>query len=207
MAVLGTIFFGIAAPTEAAAMGALGAMLLALAYGRLNLRNIWETTFQTMHTTSMALFIAVGANMFTGMFLSLGCGDVLTQMITAFPLGKWGIFFIIMLILLILGMFIDWIGIVLVMVPLITPIGDALGFDRLWFAMMVVVNLQLSFLSPPFAYAIFFLRGIIPDEMGIDTNTIIRGVLPFMALIAVGLMLMTLFPDIILWLPNTAMKR
>ena len=128
-------------------------------------------------------------------------------MITGFPLGKWGIFAFIMLILLILGMFIDWIGIVLVMVPLVTPIGDALGFDRLWFAMMVVVNLQLSFISPPFAYAIFFLRGIIPDEMGIDTSTIIRGVLPFMALIAVGLILMVIFPDIILWLPNTMMKR
>jgi len=207
LAVLGTIFFGIAAPTEAAAMGALGAMLLALGYGKLNLRNVWDTTFQTMHTTSMALFIAVGANMFTGMFLSLGCGDVLTNMITGFPLGIWGIFALIMLILLVLGMFIDWIGIVLVMVPLVTPIGDALGFDRLWFAMMVVVNLQLSFISPPFAYAIFFLRGIIPDEMGIDTSTIIRGVLPFMALIAVGLILMVIFPEIILWLPNTMMKR
>jgi tripartite ATP-independent transporter DctM subunit len=207
LAVLGTIFFGIAAPTEAAAMGALGAMLLALGYGKLNLGNMWETTFQTMHTTSMALFIAIGANMFTGMFLSLGCGDVLTNLITGLPLGKWGIFAFIMIILFILGMFIDWIGIVLVMVPLVTPIGDALGFDRLWFAMMVVVNLQLSFLSPPFAYAIFFLRGIIPDSLGIDTNTIIRGVLPFMALIAVGLTLMVLFPDIILWLPNTMMKR
>jgi tripartite ATP-independent transporter DctM subunit len=207
LAVLGTIFFGIAAPTEAAAMGALGAMLLALGYGKLNLGNMWETTFQTMHTTSMALFIAVGANMFTGMFLSLGCGDVLTNLITGLPLGKWGIFTFIMIILFILGMFIDWIGIVLVMVPLVTPIGDALGFDRLWFAMMVVVNLQLSFLSPPFAYAIFFLRGIIPDSMGIDTNTIIRGVLPFLALIAVGLTLMVIFPDIILWLPNTMMKR
>jgi TRAP-type mannitol/chloroaromatic compound transport system permease large subunit len=128
-------------------------------------------------------------------------------LITGVPLGKWGIFAIIMLILLILGMFIDWIGIVLVMVPLITPIGDSLGFERLWFAMMVVVNLQMSFLSPPFAYAIFFLRGIIPDEMGIDTNTIIRGVLPFIALIALGLTLMVVFPDIILWLPNTMMKR
>jgi tripartite ATP-independent transporter DctM subunit len=207
MSVLGAIFFGVAAPTEAAAMGALGAMLLALGYGKLNPGNVWETTFQTMHTTSMALFIAVGANMFTGMFLSLGCGDVLTNIITGVPLGKWGIFAIIMLILLILGMFIDWIGIVLVMVPLITPIGDSLGFDRLWFAMMVVVNLQMSFLSPPFAYAIFFLRGIVPDEMGIDTNIIIRGVIPFIALIALGLTLMIIFPDIILWLPNTMMKR
>jgi tripartite ATP-independent transporter DctM subunit len=207
LAVLGTIFFGIAAPTEAAAMGAIGALLLALAYKSLTLGAIWETAFRTMHTTAMALFIAIGANMFTGMFLGLGCGDVLTDVITSVPFGKWGSFAVIMFIVFILGMFIDWIGIVLVMVPLITPIGDALGFDRLWFAMCVIVNLQFSFMTPPFAYAIFFLRGIIPDDMGIDTNTIIRGVLPFVGLIAIGLTLMILFPDIILWLPNLMIKR
>jgi tripartite ATP-independent transporter DctM subunit len=207
LAVLGTIFFGIAAPTEAAAMGALGAMVLAWAYGKLTLKALWETTFQTMHTTSMALFIAIGASMFTGTFLGMGCGDVLTSLIVGVPFGKWGSFALIMFIVFILGMFIDWIGIVLVMVPLVTPIGDALGFDRLWFAMCVIVNLQFSFMSPPFAYAIFFLRGIIPDEMGIDTNTIIRGVLPYLGLIALGLALMILFPQIILWLPDHMMKR
>jgi tripartite ATP-independent transporter DctM subunit len=206
-AVLGTIFFGIAAPTEAAAMGAVGAAILALAYKSLNPKAIWETAFRTMHTTAMALFIAIGANMFTGMFLGLGCGDVLTDVITSVPFGRWGSFAVIMFIVFILGMFIDWIGIVLVMVPLITPIGDALAFDRLWFAMCVIVNLQFSFMTPPFAYAIFFLRGIIPEEMGIDTNTIIRGVLPFVGLIAVGLTLMIVFPEIILWLPNLMIKR
>lgn len=207
ISVLGTIFFGIAAPTEAAAMGAVGAMLLALAYGKLTFKAIWETTFRTMHTTSMALFIAVGANLFTGLFLGLGCGDVLTSLIVNVPFGKWGSFGLIMLIVFILGMFIDWIGIVLVMVPLVTPIGDALGFDRLWFAMCIIVNLQFSFMTPPFAYAIFFLRGIIPDEMGIDTNTIIRGVIPFIGMIAIGLTLMVLFPDLILWFPNQMIKR
>ena len=205
--VLGTLFFGIAAPTEAAAMGALGAMFLALGYRTLTWKALWETIFQTMSITSMALLIAVGANMFTSTFLGMGCGDVLTGIILKFPFGKWGVFFMIMLIVFLLGMFIDWIGIVLIMVPLVTPIGDAMGFDRLWMAMMIIVNLQMSFLSPPFAYAIFFLRGIIPDEMGIDTNTIIRGVIPFVALIALGLTLMVIFPDIILWLPNTMMKR
>jgi tripartite ATP-independent transporter DctM subunit len=207
LAVLGTIFFGIAAPTEAAAMGAVGAVILAFFYGSLNLKTIWETAFRTMHTTSMALFIAIGASMFTGTFLGMGCGDVLTDLIIGVPFGKWGSFALIMIIVFILGMFIDWIGIILVMVPLITPIGDALGFDRLWFAMCVVVNLQLSFLSPPFAYAIFFLRGVIPSEMGIDTNTIIRGVIPFLGLIIIGLTLMIIFPDIILWLPNLMIKR
>jgi tripartite ATP-independent transporter DctM subunit len=207
LAVLGTIFLGVAAPTEAAAMGAVGAMLLALAYGKLTFQAIWDTTFRTMHTTSMALFIAVGANMFTGLFLGLGCGDVLTNLIVSVPFGKWGSFALIMLIVFILGMFIDWIGIVLVMVPLVTPIGDALGFDRLWLAMCIIVNLQFSFMTPPFAYSIFFLRGIIPDEMGIDTNTIIRGVVPFIGMIAIGLTLMVVFPDLILWFPNLMIKR
>jgi tripartite ATP-independent transporter DctM subunit len=206
LTVLGTIFFGIAAPTEAAAMGALGAMLLALAYRSLSWKTLWDTMFQTMHTTAMALFIAIGASMFTGTFLGLGCGDVLTELIINVPFGKWGSFLLIMLIIFVLGMFIDWIGIVLVMVPIITPIGDSLGFNRIWLAMMVIVNLQMSFMSPPFAYAIFFLRGIIPEEMGIDTNTIIRGVIPFICLIAVALVILFIFPEIILWLPSRMLK-
>ncbi len=205
--VLGTLFFGIAAPTEAAAMGALGAMLLALGYRSLTWKVLWDTVFQTMSTTSMALLIAIGANMFTSAFLSMGCGDVLTGLILKFPFGKWGVFFMIMLVVFILGMFIDWIGIILIMVPLVTPIGDAMGFDRLWMAMMIIVNLQMSFLTPPFAYAIFFLRGICPDEWGIDTETIIRGVYPFIALIAIALIIMVFFPQIILWLPNLMIKR
>lgn len=205
--VLGTLFFGIAAPTEAAAMGALGAMLLALGYRTLTWKALWETMFQTMSTTSMALLIAVGANMFTSTFLGMGCGDVLTGLILKFPFGKWGVLVMIMLIVFLLGMFIDWIGIVLIMVPLVTPIGDAMGFDRLWMAMMIIVNLQMSFMSPPFAYAIFFLRGICPDEWGVDTNTIIRGVFPFIAMIALGLILMVIFPQIVLWLPNLMIKR
>lgn len=207
LSVLGTIFFGIAAPTEAAAMGAVGAVILALIYRTLTLKVIWEAAFRTVHTTAMALFIAISANIFTGMFIGLGCGDVLTALITNVPFGRWGSFVAIQVIILIMGMFIDWIGILLLFVPLITPIGDALGFDRLWFAMCAIVNLQFSFMTPPFAYAIFLLKGIAPPEMGIDTNTIIRGVLPFVGMIAIGLTLMIIFPDIILWLPNLMIKR
>lgn len=206
LTVLGSIFFGIAAPTEAAAMGAIGAIMLALAYRSLSWKTLWDTMFQTMHTTAMALFIAVGASMFTGTFLGMGCGDVLTKLIVNMPFGKWGSFVLIMVIVFVLGMFIDWIGIVLVMVPLVTPIGDSLGFNRIWLAMMIIVNLQMSFMTPPFAYAIFFLKGIIPDEMGISANTIIRGVIPFIALIAIALVLMGLFPEIILWLPSKMLK-
>jgi len=99
-------------------------------------------------------------------------------------------------------MFIDWIGIIFIMIPLVTPIGAALGFNKLWFAMMIVVNLQMSFMSPPFAYSIFYLRGISKPEWGIETNHIIRGIIPFIFLIMVSLVLCIIFPDIILGLPK-----
>jgi len=107
-----------------------------------------------------------------------------------------------MFICFILGMFIDWIGIVFIMVPIVTPIGAALGFNPLWFAMMICVNLQMSFLTPPFAYAIFFVKAASPPEFGVQTSDVIKGVIPFIVLIMVGLVLCIIFPDIILWLPG-----
>jgi TRAP-type mannitol/chloroaromatic compound transport system permease large subunit len=131
---------------------------------------------------------------------------VVTNLLLSAPGGRWGVFTLIMFIVFILGMFIDWIGILFITVPLITPIGNTLGFDPLWFAMMVCVNLQLSFLTPPFAYAIFYLKGIAKPEWEIDTSHIIRGVIPFILLIMVGLGLLVLFPQLILWLPRLMVK-
>jgi tripartite ATP-independent transporter DctM subunit len=206
LAVLGTIFLGIASPTEAAAVGALASILLAAAYRSLNLRVVKETAYRTMGTFSMVFVIVVGASFFTGVFLRMGCGDVVANLITAMPGGKWGSFLIIMFIIFILGMFIDWIGIIMIMIPIVSPIVVDLGFDPLWFAMMIIVNLQMSFLSPPFAYAIFFLKGVTTPEMGIDSSHIIRGVIPFIGLIAIGLVLLIKFPQLILWLPSMMIK-
>jgi len=128
------------------------------------------------------------------------------NLVLASPGGRWGAFAVIMFIVFILGMFIDWLGIIFIMVPIITPIGPALGFDELWFAMMIIVNLQMSFMTPPFAYAIFFLRGAAPPELGVSTADIIRGVIPFVILIMVGLGLLVAFPDLILWLPHQMIK-
>jgi len=119
----------------------------------------------------------------------------------AAPGGKWGVFLIIMFVTFILGMFIDWIGIVLLLVPIVTPIAVRVGFDPVWFAIMICINLQMSFLTPPFAYSIFFLKGVAPKELNIETTDIIRGVIPFVLLIMLGLLLCVIFPDIILWLP------
>ncbi len=206
LAVLGSIFLGIAPPTEAAAVGAFAAILLALAYRRLTFTVLKDTAFQTLRVTSKVIFVAVCGFLFTGIFLGLGGGDVVKDLILASPGGRWGAFAVIMFIVFILGMFIDWLGIIFIMVPIITPLGPALGFDELWFAMMIIVNLQMSFLTPPFAYAIFFLRGAAPPELGVTTADIIRGVIPFVILIMVGLALLVIFPEIILWLPHQMIK-
>jgi tripartite ATP-independent transporter DctM subunit len=202
LAVLGSIFFGIAAPTEAAAVGALAATLLAVVYRKFTFKALVETALTTMKHSGMILLIASLSFAFVGIFIRAQCGVVVQEFLLAAPGGRWGVFFVIMFICFILGMFIDWIGIVFIMVPIITPVGAALGFDPLWFGMMICVNLQMSFLTPPFAYAIFFVRAASPPEFGVQTGDVIRGVIPYIFLIMVGLILCIVFPDIILWLPN-----
>lgn len=204
--VLGSIFFGLATPTEAAAVGAVASLCMAVGYRGLNWKVLKDTTFHTLRVGSMIILLVIGGFMFTGSFMSLGCGDIVEKVILGAPFGKWGAFGIIMLLVFILGMFIDWVGILLIMIPIITPIGRKLGFDDLWFAMMVCISLQIAYLSPPYAPAIFFLRGVCRPEYGINTNTIIRGCIPFIGLIALGLGLMILFPEIITWLPTKMIK-
>jgi len=206
LAVLGSIFFGIAAPTEAAAVGALAATLMAAAYRKLDFRVIKETCFATAGTFSMVFIVVVGATFFTSIFLGLGCCDVVNSFVLAAPGGKWGALLVIMFIVFVLGMLIDWIGIVLIMIPIVTPIAAQVGFDPLWFSMMIIVNLQMSFISPPFAYAIFFLKAITTPEQGIDSGHIIRGAVPYIAIIAIGLVLMAVFPEIVTWLPDRMIR-
>jgi len=135
-----------------------------------------------------------------------GGGDAVKEIILAAPGGKWGIFAIVMFVVFMLGYFIDWLGILFIVVPIITPVGDALGFDPLWFAMMICVNLQTSFMTPPFAYAIFYLKGAADPSLGITAGDIIRGVFPFVFLILIALGLLVAFPQLILWLPGQMIK-
>jgi len=202
LAVLGSIFTGIATPTEAGAVGALAATILAIAYRKFNFGVLKETALGTIKLAGMVLLIAGLAFSFVGVFIRAGCGQVVEEFILGAPGGKWGAFALIMFLCFILGMFIDWIGIVFIMVPIITPIGAALGFNPLWFGMMICVNLQMSFMTPPFAYAIFFVKGAAPPELEVTTADIIRGVVPFVILIMVGLFLCIIFPQILLWLPG-----
>lgn len=206
MAVLGSIFLGVATPTEAAGVGAVAATLLAVANRRFNLSMLKETARQTLIISAMVLAIGATAYAFVGVFIRAGGEEAVTQTIMGAPGGSWGVFAMIMFIVFLLGYFIDWLGILFIVVPIITPIAGALGFDPLWFAMMICVNLQTSFMTPPFAYAIFYLKGAADPALGITVGEIIRGVVPFVILILVAIGLLIAFPQIILWLPGHMIK-
>ena len=201
LAVLGTIFTGIAPPTEAAAMGSLAAVLLAIAYRKFSWYLVKHAAIETLRISAFVVLIAGMCYAFVGVFMSAGCGEVVSNVIMSVPGGRWASFAVVMLIVFLLGMFIEWIGIVFIIVPIFTPIIKALGFDPLWAGMMICINLQMAFLTPPMAMSIFVCRGTAPAELGITMNDIIKGVIPYVIIIMVGLVLCTIFPQIITWLP------
>lgn len=201
LSVLGVIFLGIAPPTEAAAVGCFAALLLTAVYRRLNWSTLISILRRSLIIASMVLFIGACSVAFTGVFLKGGAGKVVEALVLAAPGGRWGAFGMVMFIYFILGFFIEWIGIFFIMVPILAPLAPILGFDPLWFGMMICINLQMSFLTPPYAFAIFVLRGVAPADLGVTTAEIIRGVIPYVGLIIVALLLCIAFPQIILWLP------
>ncbi|MEE9935925.1 MAG: TRAP transporter large permease subunit [Deltaproteobacteria bacterium] len=200
LGVLGSLFFGIATPTEASGVGAFLAFVMVLAYRKFTWRGLYRAVIQTAKINTMVIIILCGATCFTGVFLGVGGGDVVTDFVMGLGLGKWGTFWVMMAIVFILGMFIDWIGIVLICFPIFLPIAKQLGFDTLWFVVMIAVNLQSSFLTPPFGYALFYIKGIDPDR--IDIKDVYRGIVPFVALMLIGLIICALLPQIIMWLPE-----
>lgn len=199
LGVLGSIFFGIATPTEASGVGAFLAFLMVVAYGKFTWRGLYEAVNQTAKTTTMVIIILCGATCFTGVFLGIGGGDVVTDFVRGLGLGKWGTFWVMMAIVFLLGMFIDWIGIVLICFPLFLPIAKDLGFDPVWFVIMMAINLQASFLTPPFGYALFYIKGVDPDR--IDMKRVYKGIVPFVILMIVGLAICAYFEEVVLWLP------
>ena len=206
LSVLGVIFLGIAPPTEAAAVGALAATLLTIAYRKFSWGVLRKVSLETIRVAGYVFFIGAMAFSLVGVFLSLGCGEVVKQFIMSAPFGRWGAFAATMLIVFLLGFFVDVIGIFLIIVPIISPIAPALGFDPIWFGIMININIQMSFNTPPFAPAIFIVRGIIRPEQGISFGDIIRGVIPFIVLVMVGIGICVAFPEIILWLPSMMIK-
>lgn len=203
IAVLGSIIGGIASPTEASGVGAFAALLICAFYGKFNYTNIKEAAYTTLIVSTMVFFIILGANIFNSIFLFLGGGMLIKSMLMALPYGKWFVMFVMMFILFILGFFISWQGLLYVVVPIFLPVAANLGFNPLWFGLLICLNLQMSFLTPPFAYAIFFVKGSSPPE--VKTVDIYRGVIPFVILQALAVFLCIVFPEIILWLPRVTL--
>lgn len=207
VAVLGSIMAGIATPTEAAAIGAAGAMLLALFLRELNMSSLRYVCRTTSKTSAMILFVVIGATCFSVVFKRLGGADMIQEMITGTGLGPYGLLLLLMGLIFLLGFFLEWIEISFVILPLLLPVVAGLEFEGLsgsalmvWFAILVAINLQTSFLTPPFGYALFYLKGITKGEVGI--GTIYRSIIPFVLLQLLGLTLCILFPSIVLWLPG-----
>ncbi len=203
VAVLGSIIAGIASPTEASGVGAFCALILAGFYRKLTFQYVKEAAHTTLIVTAMVFFIIIGAGIFNAVFIFLGGGEVVKNALMGLPFGKWFILATMMFILFIGGFFISWQGLLYMLIPIFLPVVSALGFDQLWFGLLVCVNLQMSFLTPPFAYAIFFVKGAAPPE--ITTWDIYRGVIPFVILQAIGLFICIIYPEIILWFPRVTL--
>ncbi len=203
--VLGAIFFGVATPTEAAGVGSAASFLMIIIYRKFAWRNFKDTIFSTARTVTMVMIILIGATTFTGVFLTQGGGKAIVDAILGLGLGKWGTYWMMQIIYIILGCFIDWIGIIMITFPIFLPIAKAMGFDTLWFTAMLAINLQLSFLTPPFGYALFYLSGM--GLEGIKISHIYRGVVPFLVLQFIGVLLCTFWPQVVVWLPNAMLGK
>jgi tripartite ATP-independent transporter DctM subunit len=198
MLVLGSIFAGLATPTEAGALGALGAIILAAINRRLTRKALNETLRYTTRLTAMVIFLLIGSTAFALVFRGLG-GDVwIEALLTDLPGGKIGLLVVANLMVFVLGFFIDFFEIAFIILPLLVPAARLMGIDLVWFGVMLGMNLQTSFLTPPFGFALFYLRGVTPEE--IPTSTIYRGVLPFIGIQLIGLVLICVFPELVTWL-------
>jgi tripartite ATP-independent transporter DctM subunit len=206
MSVLGVIFLGVAPPSEAAGMGAFVATLLTIAYGKFNFKVLKDVSLSTFRSSGFIFLLLAAGIAFVGVFFRGGGDEVVENLIIGVPGGRWGSFAVVMFIVFILGFIIDPVAIIFIMVPIITPIAATLEFNPLWFAMMVCVNFQMAFMTPPFAMAIFVCRGSVDPKLGVTMGDIIRGVIPFVFLIMIGLGLLIAFPELILWLPGQMIK-
>lgn len=203
-AVLGSIISGVATPTEAAAVGAVGATVMALIKRQLSFKRLGEVSEQTVLISAMVFMILIGASLFALVFRGFGGDDLVHEALHDLPGGVFGAVFAVMLVMFLLGFVLDFIEIVFVVVPLVAPVLLAMGVDPIWLAVMIAVNLQTSFLTPPFGFALFYLRGVAPPS--IRTSEIYRGVAPFIVIQLIALGLLALFPGLATWLPEVVFK-
>tara|TARA_B100000953_G_scaffold299973_1_gene302078 strand:- start:1594 stop:2907 length:1314 start_codon:yes stop_codon:yes gene_type:complete len=198
--VLGSIFLGIATPTESASVGAIGALILASCHKRLNLKNLHESMRHTTKLTSMVFMILIGATAFGLVFRGIGGDKLVLDIMSNLPAGAWGFLFVSMLLIFILGFFLDFLQICFIVIPILAPIATEFGIDLLWFAVLIAINLQTSFLTPPFGFSLFYLKAVAPTNVRIQD--IYFGIIPFVILQLIIIMLLIFVPDLITWLPD-----
>ncbi|MFT6430906.1 MAG: tripartite ATP-independent transporter DctM subunit [Halopseudomonas sp.] len=199
-AVLGSILGGIATPTEAAAVGALGAMLLALLNGQLSVVRLREVSRATTEISAMVFMILIGASIFSLVFRGFGGEEMIHNLFQQLPGGAFSATLLVMLVIFLLGFILDFIEITFVVVPIVGPVLLMMGIDPIWLGVMIALNLQTSFLTPPFGFALFYLRGVTPTE--VPTSAIYRGVLPFIIIQIIMLGIVALWPGLVTWLPG-----
>lgn len=202
--VLGSIYLGFATPGEAAGIGAMGALIITASRRKLSWSNLKESAYVTLSITGMVFWIIFGAYAFIGVYTIAGGSDFVRGIIAGLPFGPWGILMTMMFILVIMGMFFDLTGIIILTVPIFVPLIKELGFDPLWFGVLFNITLQIAFISPPFGYGMFVLKAVTPSD--ITMTDIYKSVLPFIGLQIVGLALSMVFPQIIMWLPNRMIR-
>ncbi len=200
LGVLGSLFAGIASPTESAAVGALGALIVALANRRLDWSSFSTACYQTLQSSTMVLWIAISSLLFVSVYAGIDGDRFIRDSIELAGLDKWSVLGGMMIIIFLLGMVMDPVGIVFLTVPIFLPIIESMGFDPVWYAALVIINLEMAYLTPPFGYNLFILKSVAPPS--ITTLDLYRSVPPFVALQALGLILCMLFPQIVMWLPN-----
>jgi len=198
--VLGSLLMGAATPSEAAAVGAAGAMLCALVKGTLNRRNVIDAALTTLRLSAMVMWIVFAANMFTALYTAIGAEDLVRSALSIMPGGEWGVIISMQLVWIIMGCLFDPLGIMILTAPLFFPIVTSMGFDPIWFGVLFVVNMEMAFLTPPFGFNLFYLRSVAPPN--ISMLDIYRAVLPFVGLQLLGLVLMMIFPELVMWLPK-----
>ncbi|SFL94741.1 TRAP transporter large permease [Marinobacter zhejiangensis] len=202
LGVLGSIFAGVATPTEASGVGALGAMVLAFAAGNLKLGVVKSSLYQTTRTASFIFAIFLGATAFSVVLRGLGGDEVIEGALLGLPFGPYGVVLTILLGVFLLGFFLDWVEITLIVLPLVAPVVQQLGFDLVWFTILFAMCLQTSFLTPPVGFALFYIKGVVPPE--IKVSDIYRGVMPYILIQLVALVIVFLVPEIATWLPSVA---
>jgi len=204
--VLGSIFTGIATPTESASIGVVGSFVVAVLKRKLSSRLLIEATFQTVGITTMVMWVMMGAAVFAGVYQALGASELVNKIVQAgdMAVNRWFILAIILSVLFVVGMFLDASAIVILLVPTLVPLTTKLGFDPLWFSIVFIITLMVGYLSPPFGLSLFYIRGVAPVE--VNTSSIYFAVLPYIAVFLIGLLLLIVFPDIVLWLPRTLMS-